>query len=100
MSGFLFRKARLKVSSASRLRTDQVVFSLPNYISSTVLKRMSVIRFLIQKMRTVPQNVSWNQISGGFEFYSKLQCLNELFQLLRSSLHVRGFELLEHILRF
>lgn len=30
---------------------------------------MSIMRFFIKKMRTVPQNVSWNQISGGFEFY-------------------------------
>lgn len=51
-------------------------------------------------MRIVPQNISWNQISGGLEFYSKLQCLNELLQLLRSSLHVQGFELSEHSLRW
>jgi len=34
--------------------------------------------------------------SNNISFYSKLQCLNELFQLLRSSLHAMDFKLSQH----
>lgn len=65
--GFFSERQDYKVLAACILRTDQVVFYYQNnYISSIFLKEMSVIRYLIQKMRTVPQNVPWNQIWWGF----------------------------------
>lgn len=60
MSWLLFKKARLQCFSCKQTknRPSRDFFSYQkNYISITVLKRMSIIRLLIQKMRTVPQNV-------------------------------------------
>lgn len=60
---FFSERQDYKVLAASRLRTDQEVFYYQtNYISSVFLKKMSIIRYLIQKMRTLPQNWSWNPI--------------------------------------
>lgn len=95
---FFSERQDYKGFAASRLRTDQVVFLLPNelYKQYSTLKddNNQKKNQYLKKFHETKFQVVLNFIVNSSVL------MNELFQLLRSSLHVRGFELSEHRLRW